>query len=110
VTWETKPLGSVVEVLDGKRIPVKASDRAARQGDVPYYGATGQAGWIDEPIFNESLVLLGEDGAPFFDPYKPKAYFVDGPAWVNNHAHVLRATGVDRRYLKHYLVQRFVSS
>ena len=35
---------------------------------------------------------------------KPKAYLIDGPAWVNNHAHVLR-TGqdLDRSFLKHYL-------
>ncbi len=36
-------------------------------------------------------ILLGEDGAPFLDPVKPKAYIVSGKSWVNNHAHVLRA-------------------
>ncbi|MCX7150863.1 MAG: restriction endonuclease subunit S [Rhodocyclales bacterium] len=36
------------------------------------------------------FVLLGEDGAPFLDPLKPKAYRVSGKCWVNNHAHVLR--------------------
>ncbi|MBC9956445.1 restriction endonuclease subunit S [Yimella sp. cx-51] len=97
-------LTDVVDVLDARRVPVKASERAARGGRVPYYGATGQAGSIDSAIFDEPLVLLGEDGVPFFDPYKPKAYLVDGPAWVNNHAHVLRARApVDRRFLKHYL-------
>lgn len=104
VSWPVRPLSQVVDVLDSRRVPVKASDRAARSGSVPYYGATGQAGWIDEPLFNEPLVLLGEDGAPFLDPYKPKAYLIDGPAWVNNHAHVLRArTGLDRRFLRYYL-------
>jgi type I restriction enzyme S subunit len=72
---------------------------------VPYYGATGQVGTIDEALFDEELCLLGEDGAPFLDRSKPKAYVINGPAWVNNHAHVLRArTGVTtNRYLKHTL-------
>lgn len=103
--WPTVALSSVVEILDSRRIPIKASERAARGGRVPYYGATGRAGTIDESIFEEPLVLLGEDGAPFFDPYKAKAYLIDGPAWVNNHAHVLRplVEQIDRRFLKHYL-------
>ncbi len=72
---------------------------------MPYYGATGQAGWIDNPIFNEELLLLGEDGAPFLDPAKRKAYIIDGPAWVNNHAHVLRAITdlATNKFLKYQL-------
>lgn len=102
--WVRQPLVDVVEILDSQRVPVKASDRAARGGEVPYYGATGQAGTIDRALFDEPLVLLGEDGAPFFDSSKPKAYLIDGPAWVNNHAHVLRTKpGLDRRFLKYYL-------
>jgi len=93
-----------VDILDSRRVPVKAADRASRGGKVPYYGATGQAGTIDHAIFDEPLVLLGEDGAPFFDPNKPKAFLVEGPSWVNNHAHVLRALPpLDRRFLKYYL-------
>ncbi|HPK13573.1 MAG TPA: restriction endonuclease subunit S [Phycicoccus elongatus] len=93
-----------MDILDSRRVPVKAADRASRGGKVPYYGATGQAGTIDHAIFDEPLVLLGEDGAPFFDPNKPKAFLVEGPSWVNNHAHVLRALPpLDRRFLKYYL-------
>jgi len=73
---------------------------------VPYYGAAGQVGWIDEPLFDEPLVLLGEDGVQFFDSMKSKAYPISGPAWVNNHAHVLRVRpATDRRYLLHFLNQ-----
>jgi type I restriction enzyme S subunit len=56
----------------------------------PYYGATGQVGWIDDYRQDGEFVLLGEDGAPFLDSNKPKAYLVTGKCWVNNHAHVLR--------------------
>lgn len=103
--WEVRPLGELVDVLDSQRIPVSATERATRPGVVPYYGATGQVGWIDEALFDEPLILLGEDGVQFFDPTKSKAYLIDGPTWVNNHAHVLRAREVDRRYLNHFLNQ-----
>ena len=84
---------------------MNANERAKRQGSIPYYGATGQVGWIDKPLFDEELLLLGEDGAPFFDKSKPIAYVIDGPSWVNNHAHVLRArpTVTSNRYLKYFL-------
>jgi restriction endonuclease S subunit len=97
-------LGEIVDVLDSQRVPVNAKEREARQGDVPYYGATGPVGWIDTPLFNEELVLLGEDGAPFLNRKKPKAYMIRGPAWVNNHAHVLRARSMtSNRFLLHAL-------
>ena len=102
--WPLHPLGDLVDVLDGRRVPVNAEERARRLGQVPYYGAAGQVGWIDQALFEEDLLLLGEDGVQFFDPTKSKAYRVSGPSWVNNHAHVLRArVGVDWRYLEHYL-------
>ncbi|AGP65769.1 hypothetical protein OEM_42340 [Mycobacterium intracellulare subsp. yongonense 05-1390] len=50
------------------------------------------------------MVLVGEDGVQFFVPSKPKSYLIDGLAWVNNHAHVLRPKdSVDRRFLNYYL-------
>lgn len=102
--WAEVRLGEVCDVLDARRVPVNAEERAKRLGDVPYYGATGQVGWIDEALFDEELVLLGEDGAPFLDRDKSKAYIINGPAWVNNHAHVLRArSATSNRFLLHAL-------
>ncbi|MGX4653127.1 restriction endonuclease subunit S [Micromonospora sp. SCSIO 07396] len=102
--WTVAPLGELVDVLDSQRVPVSAKERAERPGSVPYYGAAGQVGFIDAAIFDEDLVLLGEDGVQFFDPYKDKAYRIAGPAWVNNHAHVLRPRGMlEIGYLHHYL-------
>ncbi len=84
------------------------SERNKRQGKIPYYGATGQAGWIDGYIFDEELVLLGEDGVPFLDHSKNKAYLILGKSWVNNHAHVLRAisTVLSNKFL-HYFLNQF---
>jgi type I restriction enzyme S subunit len=89
--WIETKLIDAVEVLDRMRRPVNSSERENRKGTVPYYGANGQTGWIDDYIFNEELVLLGEDAIDFADPKARKAYLINGPSWVNNHAHVLRA-------------------
>lgn len=104
--WMQVKLGDVVEILDRFRVPVNSRERASREGNVPYYGATGQVGWIDDFLFDEELVLLGEDGAPFLESAKPKAYMIRGRAWVNNHAHVLRGhSGVNNKFLLHQLNQ-----
>jgi type I restriction enzyme S subunit len=102
--WEMAQLEDVVDILDSRRVPINAKERETRVGKVPYYGATGQVGWIDDHLFDEELVLLGEDGAPFLDSTKQKAYIIRGKSWVNNHAHVLRArNGIPNPYIKYYL-------
>lgn len=109
--WTEAPLEALVDILDAYRVPLNATEREKRiEGKpahalFPYYGATGQVGEIDDFIFDEPLLLLGEDGVPFFDRLRHKAYLVQGKCWVNNHAHVLRAVdgAADRRYLAGYL-------
>lgn len=88
--WEYQELRELVDVLDSMRKPINSKERLDRTGTVPYFGATGQVGTIDKALFDEDLVLLGEDGVQFFDVEKYKAYEISGPSWVNNHAHVLR--------------------
>lgn len=80
----------MADIFDYLREPVSATVRSKRVGQYPYFGATGQVGWIDDYRQDGTYVLLGEDGAPFFDKSKPKAYLVRGKCWVNNHAHVLK--------------------
>ncbi len=111
--WTTATIEDAVDILDSKRVPINAKDRAKRvdgkrASDLfPYYGATGQVGWIDDFLFDENLVLIGEDGAPFFDFTKSIAYIIKGKTWVNNHAHVLRAIAelTSDKYIAHYLNQ-----
>ena len=93
------------ECKDSCRKPLNASERSKREGDIPYYGATGQVGWIDDYLTDEELVLLGEDGAPFLDLLKDKAYLISGKAWVNNHAHILKSFfgHIGNLYLLYYL-------
>ena len=95
--WVITDLKSIVEILDHKRIPINSKERQKRKENkkinelYPYYGATGQVDYIDDYLFDGEYILLGEDGAPFLNPLKNKAYFVSGKFWVNNHAHILRA-------------------
>ena len=90
--WEASRLRYVCQCLDGQRIPLNASQRSDKLGDIPYWGANSIVGYVDEALFDEDLVLLGEDGAPFFEPSKPVAFFSQGKVWPNNHVHVLRPT------------------
>lgn len=98
-------LTGFAECKDGNRKPINSSERAEREGDIPYYGATGQVGWIDDYLTDEQLVLLGEDGAPFLELLKDKAYLIEGKAWVNNHAHIIKSHygEVGNKYILHYL-------
>lgn len=104
--WVWTTLEDSTEILDNKRKPVNANERAKRIGEIPYYGATGLAGFIDDYIFDEELILLGEDGAPFFDKSKNVAFKITGKSWVNNHAHVLKAKNISSNsFLLYYLNQ-----
>ncbi|MDE0411024.1 MAG: restriction endonuclease subunit S [Gammaproteobacteria bacterium] len=108
--WVHAPLDMLCQILDSRRVPVNKSERSRRIAGrpeaslYPYYGATGQVGLIDDFIFEGEHILLGEDGAPFLDPFKDKSYLVDGRFWVNNHAHILRSK-VSDKYIYYYLNQ-----
>jgi len=97
--WVAATIDQITQCLDSKRVPVSKKERAKRRGSVPYYGANGQVGWIDGPLFDEPLVLVVEDET-FTGRQIPFSYKISGKAWVNNHAHVLRAiTGCETDYL-----------
>lgn len=99
--WVVRKVDEVAELLDNRRVPVNEEERAARRGNVPYYGANGLQGFINKPLFDEPLILLAEDGGNFDDfDKRPIAYRIAGPSWVNNHAHVLRSRpGTDQDFL-----------
>jgi type I restriction enzyme S subunit len=102
--WERKTLIDVAEFLDGKRRPVKDSERAKMRGEFPCYGASGIVDYVNAFLFDEELILLGEDGENIVSRSSPLAFRVAGKIWVNNHAHVLRPrAGTDIGYLTEYL-------
>lgn len=88
--WTSYTLQDAVDFLDGQRKPLESADRARRQGTYPYYGASGIIDYIDDYIFDEPLLLLGEDGANIINRSSPLCFIATGKYWVNNHAHVMR--------------------
>ena len=44
---------------------------------------------VDDYIFDETLILIAEDGANLLTRTKPLAFMAEGKYWVNNHAHIL---------------------
>ncbi|EAL5419106.1 restriction endonuclease subunit S [Campylobacter coli] len=80
-------LEKICEILDNKRVPISQKDRIS--GIYPYYGASGIVDYIDKYIFDEELVLIGEDGAKW-DAFENSAFIASGKYWVNNHAHILK--------------------
>ena len=85
--WQTKSLGSLCDILDNQRKPITKRDRTP--GEYPYYGATGVQDFVAGYLFDEPLVLVGEDGAKWGSG-ENTAFAIQGKCWVNNHAHVLR--------------------
>ena len=106
--WDFRPLGAVCEVLDHLRKPVTKKDRLP--GPYPYYGATGIVDYVGDFLFDEPLVLIGEDGAKWGSG-DATAFAITGPSWVNNHAHVVRPdrANVLDEWLVHYLVHQDLS-
>ena len=88
--WEVARLDSVIDFLDGRRRPVKDTDRSKMRGDIPYYGASGIVDYVNDFLFDEHLILLGEDGENILSRNCRLAFIVSGKVWVNNHAHVLK--------------------
>ncbi len=86
-TWEINKLEEVCEILDNKRVPISSKNRI--RGIYPYYGASGIVDYIDKYIFDEELVLIGEDGAKW-GAFENSAFIAEGKYWVNNHAHILK--------------------
>jgi type I restriction enzyme S subunit len=106
--WEIKTLGSLCDILDNRRIPITKSDR--KPGEYPYYGATGILDYVEGYLFDEPLVLVGEDGAKWGSG-ENTAFAVQGKIWVNNHAHVLRPNRamLTDSWLIYYLVHSDLS-
>ena len=88
--WELTTVGKVSECFDKRRVPLSKRQREERQGSIPYYGATSVMDYVDEAIFDDIYLLIGEDGSVMKADGTPFVQYIWGPAWVNNHAHVLK--------------------
>jgi restriction endonuclease S subunit len=100
--WEEKILNEISLNLDNKRIPITKNVRSS--GTYPYYGASGIVDHVGEYIFDDSLLLVSEDGANLLARTYPIAFSISGKTWVNNHAHVLKFEKMEsQRFVEYYL-------
>ncbi len=90
--WEIKDFSSVSICYDNSRIPLSSNEREKRKGLIPYYGATGIIDYVDQELFDDIYLLLGEDGSVVKPDGTPFIQYIWGKSWVNNHAHVIRGT------------------
>ena len=98
-------VGELVVNFDRKRKPLSSGQRAKMKGSYPYYGATGVFDYVNNYLFDGEYILLAEDGTVLTETGKPVLQRIHGKTWVNNHAHILRNTGlVDFDYL-YYLLE-----
>ncbi len=82
---------SLIFLIPSEYLLVSGSERKRRQGQYPYYGASGVIDYIDDYIFNGRYLLIAEDGKNLNSRKIPVAFFANGKFWVNNHAHIVRA-------------------
>ena len=98
--WVWTTIGDILINRDGERIPVSSAIRKKQKAKLyDYYGAAGVIDKVDDYLFNERLLLVGEDGANLLSRSKDNAFFAEGKYWVNNHAHIIDAT--DKRLLEY---------
>jgi len=98
--WEEKTLNEISENLDKQRIPITKKDR--KEGDIPYYGASGIVDYVQDYLFDEELLCISEDGANLLARTYPIAFSISGKSWVNNHVHILRLDNITSQYFIEY--------
>ncbi len=104
--WRIATLDSVCEILNNRRRPITGNERTP--GPYPYYGASGIVDYVGDFIFDERLLLVGEDGAKW-GAFEKTAFIAEGKYWVNNHAHVLKPFAANDTLLESYLTMQDLS-
>lgn len=89
--WEVKKLKYVLKSLNSIRIPLSAEERGLMSDKTyDYYGASGVIDKVEDYLFAEPLILIGEDGANLLSRNSRLVFIAEGKYWVNNHAHILK--------------------
>ena len=91
IHWTISKVKHELESLNNLRVPLNGETRGSMKLKVyDYYGASGVIDKVENYIFDEPLILIGEDGANLYSRSTALAFKATGKYWVNNHAHVLR--------------------
>ena len=83
--WEQREVANFAKLHNSSRIPVTSSMRVS--GSTPYYGANGIQDYVEGYTHSGEFILVAEDGANDLTKYPVK--YINGEAWINNHAHVI---------------------
>jgi len=97
--WNVKTLKEISNNFDSKRKPMSSREREEHKGNYPYYGATSIIDYVDSYLFDDTYILMGEDGTVITADNKPVLQYIWGKFWANNHAHVLQGSIVSNEYL-----------
>lgn len=92
-------LNEVADNYDSKRKPISSREREQHRGIYPYYGATSIIDHVDNYIFDDTYLLMGEDGTVKTDDGFPVLQYIWGKNWINNHAHVLKGKNISTELL-----------
>ena len=90
VHWVLSRIKNETENMDSLREPISAENRENKLGLYDYYGASGAIDKIDDYNVDDTVLLIGEDGANLRMRNLPLVYRASGKFWVNNHAHILK--------------------
>ena len=88
--WHISRIKNECINMDYLREPISAENRVNTNGLYDYYGASGIIDKIDEYNVDDTVLLIGEDGANLINRNLPLIYRASGKFWVNNHAHILK--------------------
>ena len=97
--YECLNLDEVSVNFDSKRKPMSSREREQHKGTYPYYGATSIIDYVDNYIFDDTYLLMGEDGTVKTSEGYPVLQYIWGKNWINNHAHVLQGTIISTEHL-----------
>lgn len=103
--WSISKVSNEFQCLDEQRKPINATNRLRINAVYDYYGASGVIDKIDNYIFDDTLLLIGEDGANLIARNLPIVYIASGKFWVNNHAHILKPLSRNNLYYMAYLLE-----
>lgn len=89
--WEVKKIKYVFNSLNSIRIPLSSEERGKMlERTYDYYGASGVIDKVESFLFEDKLLLIGEDGANLLTRNSRLVFIAKGKYWVNNHAHILK--------------------
>ncbi|WP_405570208.1 restriction endonuclease subunit S [Winogradskyella sp. Asnod2-B02-A] len=102
--WSVKKIKHEFDNLNKIRVPLSSSERGVMKNKIyDYYGASGVIDKVENYLFDDDNILIGEDGANLLTRSKRLAFIAKGQYWVNNHAHIIHPKTGNINYMAEML-------